>query len=302
MSSQGPRRRGIPLFAILLIGLGALLLLQTTGVLPWEAWSGIWRAWPVLIIAVGINIALGRRAPWLAGALVAAVLLGGLALFAWGYTAETRGDSDSRSFMYEPLGRVETFDVEIGLGAGELKLGSLPRESNYLVEAEFQGEEPDASTRRSASGEYAKLNIYPKRDDVLHLFGFGSEGWEVSLSPVPTVKLTIDAGTSDMDVDLRDLRVADLSIDAGLSDAKVVMPDSAGYVRAEVDAGTGNLVVVIPPSVAARIQVDAVTGDLDVDEERFPRSGDTFVSPNFETRRNRIDLTIDTGISEVTVR
>jgi len=52
------RRR--PLAAILiplvLIAAGVLLLLNTLGVLPWDAWSEIWRFWPILVILFGLTI------------------------------------------------------------------------------------------------------------------------------------------------------------------------------------------------------------------------------------------------------
>lgn len=67
-------RGGFPLFAVMLILLGGLFLLQTTGVVPWELWGRLWRAWPALLVAAGINIVVGRRNPMLAGVLIALAL------------------------------------------------------------------------------------------------------------------------------------------------------------------------------------------------------------------------------------
>ena len=55
------RRHGIPTGAIILVIVGVVLLLQTTGVVSWDLWLNLWRFWPVLIIAIGINVFLGRR-------------------------------------------------------------------------------------------------------------------------------------------------------------------------------------------------------------------------------------------------
>ncbi len=64
---ESPRRRqqGIPMFAIVLIIAGVVLLLQTTGVVSWGLWANLWRFWPIIIIAIGTNIFLGRRVWWL---------------------------------------------------------------------------------------------------------------------------------------------------------------------------------------------------------------------------------------------
>lgn len=41
--------------AILLIFVGVVLLLNNFGVIPWEVWGAIWKLWPVLIIAWGVQ-------------------------------------------------------------------------------------------------------------------------------------------------------------------------------------------------------------------------------------------------------
>ncbi len=66
------RRRGIPVFALLLVLVGGVPLLQNLGVIPWEQW----RLWPVLIIAFGVNLIVegahpGWRPSWSAHCLPA---------------------------------------------------------------------------------------------------------------------------------------------------------------------------------------------------------------------------------------
>ena len=101
------RRRGFPLFPTLLIALGVLLLLQTTGVVPWALWSGIWQLWPALIIALGINIAFGRRMPWLAGTLIALVLIAAVGIgIAISY--EPWSGAETITTLEEPLDGVES--------------------------------------------------------------------------------------------------------------------------------------------------------------------------------------------------
>jgi hypothetical protein len=67
---------------VLLIGLGILFLFSNLGVLDLDFWSILFRFWPVLLIAVGLDILLGRRSgvgALLALLLLALVILGGLA-------------------------------------------------------------------------------------------------------------------------------------------------------------------------------------------------------------------------------
>jgi hypothetical protein len=43
-----------------LIFAGVIFLLNTTGVVPWEAWQNLWVYWPMLVILAGVKIMLGR--------------------------------------------------------------------------------------------------------------------------------------------------------------------------------------------------------------------------------------------------
>ncbi|MCL0038666.1 cell wall-active antibiotics response protein [Dehalococcoidia bacterium] len=63
----------------------------------------------------------------------------------------------------------------------------------------------------------------------------------------------------------------------------------------------GNIEITIPEGVAARIEVDLNVGVLEIDESRFPRKGDYYISPDFEDAENRIYLRIDLNAGRVEV-
>lgn len=74
--------KGAPVGGIILLFFGVLLLLQTTGYLPWRLWDTLWRFWPVLIIIAGINLLFRNLNPWLLSLIIAAILTG-CAVFAY---------------------------------------------------------------------------------------------------------------------------------------------------------------------------------------------------------------------------
>jgi len=61
---------------VVLIGLGVIFLLNSLGVLAWSVWEVIFRLWPVLLIAAGLEIILSRLSVW--GSLLALVLTGAI--------------------------------------------------------------------------------------------------------------------------------------------------------------------------------------------------------------------------------
>jgi hypothetical protein len=57
------RRRSL-VGPVILIGLGVVFLLNNLGVLAWSVWEVILRLWPILLVAAGLDLLLGRRSIW----------------------------------------------------------------------------------------------------------------------------------------------------------------------------------------------------------------------------------------------
>ena len=295
------RRRGFPLFPTLLIALGVLLLLQTTGVVQWEAWSTIWRLWPVLIIVVGINIAFGSRMPWLAVTLIALVLIAAVGI-GIAISNEVLSGAESVATLEEPLDGVETVDLIIDLGAGTLSVGSLPANSANLVEGELRSfGTSEARTSVTRSGDHAEIEL-STGGFSFDFFGNGDRRWDVRLSPAPSISIDLDTGASALTLDLTKLNVSKLSISGAAVDLEILAPQDAGHVNIDIDVGAANVDVVIPELVGARIDADLGLSGLSIDETRFPKAGGVYVSRNFDTSANRIYLEIDAGASSVDIR
>jgi hypothetical protein len=82
----------------------------------------------------------------------------------------------------------------------------------------------------------------------------------------------------------------------------VTLPRAAGVTDVKADAGAASLTFIVPNGVAARIRPKVVIGSIRVDEDRFPRSGSDYQSPDFGSAPNRVDLEINGGVGSVGVR
>ena len=181
-----PRRRGrgVPVFALILVLVGGVLLLQNLDIIPWELWFELWRLWPVLIIGVGVNLILGRRIPWLATVLVGALFVGAVAGAA---LLVERGGELVSTGMEEVLGDLRFVDVEIGFGAGGLKIMSLPESSPNLVEATFETPGRGAVTSLRRSNDSAELRFRMERGRWFR--STSSAEWEIRLSRTPALSI-----------------------------------------------------------------------------------------------------------------
>jgi len=277
--------------AAVLIIVGALLLLNNFGLLPWEMWRHLWRLWPVLLIALGIHIVVGKRYPRLGALLIIALILGSAVASATLLPLIPAPGAKSLSLPREGVSEAA---VKLGFGAGELYMEALPSASPNLLEAEFTGR--PARVDRKKSGGKLFLELHPVRSVER------SGEWRLKFHPELPLKLELRVGAARAVLDLEALKVNYLKLEAGAGSIALTLPRRAGNVRATVRAGAADIKVTIPQGVAARIKVRQALGTVDVDRERFPRRGDYFISPDFDRATDRADLTIEGGLASIEVR
>ena len=125
--------------------------------------------------------------------------------------------------------------------------------------------------------------------------------WEVQLNNDVPLRLKVEAGASQTDLDLTDLKVTELKLSTGASSTTVTLPAHAGLTNAKIEAGAAAVKLHVPGGVAARIRAKGGLASIDIDETRFPRTGDEYRSPDFDTAANRVEMRIETGVGSVRV-
>ena len=294
----------LSLFALLLIAVGVVLLLQNLGVLNWDLWLETWRFWPVLLIAIGVGLVLGQRLRWLSMGIVAALLAGSIAGAA--LLSESSGDVDVDRFTV-PLDDARSLDLWVGFGLGSLTIDSLPDGSPNLVEARFESRCAAPDIRVGRDGGAVSLDIEREDLDAQMDTGglalcFRDADWRLSLSRVPEVTIDLGLGAASIDLDLTDLKTRSLYVDGGAASVEIRMPANAGDVDAEINAGAASIDVRIPQGMEAHIVNATDLSSFDV-SSRFPGiSNRAFQSPGYPEARNRIYLEVIGGVSSVNVR
>ena len=303
MSTQGNNpRRGIwsPFAAILLLAIGFALLLNTTGVVGWGIWLQFFRFWPVILIAVGLNMILGRRFPVVSAILVAVILAAGA-----GAAYLSDRSADPAHYLGESrhswaLDGISALEMEIEFSAGSLTIDSgVSPGANELFVARATGTEVAVNpVPRGGGVGYRPLavdgNLAVKlspeappsprfaydggRNLDIDLWGpfyrLHDADWNVGISPdVAEVILDIEGGAAEMDLRLTDLNVKTLDIDIGASDVEIDLPANAGHTSVYIDAGAADIDISIPEGVAALIESDSGMSSIDIDDARFPRTG-----------------------------
>jgi hypothetical protein len=290
-----PKHQGIPICGIVLLVGGVLLLLQTTGVVSWGVWANLWRYWPVILIAIGINVMVGRRLPLIAGLLIL-LLLGG-AVTAASVRTMDGGGSETSSFT-EQLNGLTSADIQVAFGGGNLRIHSLGAGADAFIQGQFEGLPADVVFERA--GDTGRLRI--ESSGTGFFSDFGDTVWDVGLSRQAELDLDVDAGAADLNLDLRDLRVTRLDVSVGAANADIVVPSGAGHVDVVISAGAASINVIVPEGVAARISSDSGLSSVDVDTSRFPRSGGEYISPGYGSATDRVYIRIQVGAASVDIR
>jgi hypothetical protein len=282
-------RPALLFWGIFFILLGGLPLLVRAGALDPNALSDAWRLWPLLLVALGISLLLGRSRAGLLGTAIAAVVIGvaaGGALASgstWignigGCAAADAGDAPrfaDGGTVDQPISA--TFDLDCG--AIDLSMGT---ESAWRVEADYGGEPPT-------------LELSEGRIALRSPSGVGLRGqhWTVTL-PVDlthSIELQTNAGSSNVRLagaDLTefklDLNAGDVRVDAtGARIEQIDLSTNAGRIRLRVDedvsgsvsANAGSIELCAPADATLRLRVEEqLTFAHNLDDRGLARSGD----------------------------
>lgn len=260
------RKSGV-FWGLVLSVIGLIALLKTTGVIDINVWALIW---PSAIILVGLWLIL-RPAVRKADLVTAQekILLEG----------------------------AQEAQISIAHGAGTIDLHALD-EPGVLLEGSFGG-----GVRKDVQrvGNTLKVKLDAEFDWV---FPTVDHGWFWSLGLTRDIPLDIrvKGGANEATLNLEHLRVQNLVIETGASSTQVYMPRSAGMTHARVDAGVASVKIYIPDQAAARICVESGLTGVNIIAGRFNRVGDEYISPDYETAQNKIDLLVKAGVGSIDIQ
>jgi hypothetical protein len=292
---------------LILLAVGVTLLLNNFGVVPWSIWGTLWPFWPVLFVLLGVEALVTGRLSW--GGLLFTLLLvgiGGLtigtagAFGPWRHADHSPGPAQRE--LRQPLEGATRAQVRIEYGAGIMDIGALTDGDNLLNATLYGDASSGIETRYRVRNGVGELRIEPSGHfSVPFWSGGGEHRLDLRLSRSVPIDLRIEAGATRGTIDLRELQVPNLTLETGASRTDLTLP-ATGQTRATVEGGAAAMSITVPDGVAARVRVDDALSNVTVDQSRFPRQGEEFRSPNYDTAANRVDLSIEVGAADVRVQ
>jgi hypothetical protein len=289
---------------ILLIALGIFFLLSNLGIVTWSFWEAAARLWPIVLIALGLDLLVGRRS-FLGSMLVVLVTAGLLAAGLVWIGPDSRSGERVSDSVSQPLNGAESAQVDINFGVGDLHLSELPAGSPLLIEGTLRYDERQPQRVEQSFAVRSGVAHYElaARGSATGI-PFSGRGplhsWDLSLNRDVPLALSIRTGVGTSELDLRSLNLSGLTIDSGVGQTTVHMP-AQGQISGTINGGVGELIIQIPDGLPARIDVRTGLGNSQIGGD-FVRDGNVYTSPGYETAVDRLDLELRAGVGQVTVR
>jgi hypothetical protein len=299
-------QRGVRLFwPIILIGVGSILLLTNLGVITGNPWAIIFQLWPVLLIALGLEILLGGSTGWRAvmSALLGLALVGGIL---WILIAQPpipglnfgSGNLQTTNISH-PLNGVESARADLSFGAGTNKVYALS-DSNNLIEGRLQTySSPNFSV--STSNDRATIVLGPGPVSVpLVIPSVSEENWEVGLNSSVVYQIDLNAGVGQSKIDLSKLRLSGGDLNGGVGTSELYLPGKGTY-RMTINGGVGTIRIYVPSNLAVRAQVNGGLGSFNRLPDMQEVRDNVYETPGFSSAEDAVTLIIDGGVGSISM-
>lgn len=286
---------------LLLIGIGVIFLLQRMDLITINFWDSIFRLWPILLIAIGIDLLITRRSIWgslIALILIVAVMVGGVYLL--GVQAGTSLPTEA---FRESLGEAKEAELSVNPGIGFLRIHALDVGDRNLVDGQIRTSIRERLTKDiDRKNGAVEILLESRGGEWIPAVGaWGEERlWDLGLNPEVAWDLDLDLGLGRHDLQLSGLDLTSLNLNMGIGQTLVTLPEE-GTFRGRIEGAIGETVVIIPEGMAVRLHLNTGLAGRQV-PAAFTQQGDVYVSPGFDSAENRAELEIDQAIGVIRVR
>lgn len=247
------------------VAVGLVFLGNSFGLIPWTVWIAVFSLWPLLLVALGIElVGRGLHLTWLR-ALSNVVLILGLAYAVFVLQpgagrvvfpfVATSAATATFSDAHPHDAGVTTGIAEIKVGATRMSVAAGDKLATVSGRA-ISSETP--LLEATVSGSTADVTITdPGRRTVL--VATQDRTVDVTLDrAVRWNEVRLDVGAVSADMDLSGLDVPSVRVNAGASDARIKIGSRSKDVALDINGGAMSVTVLVPQSAAC--DIDASSG------------------------------------------
>ena len=295
----------------ILISAGVVLLLNTMDYLSWSVWFRILSLWPVILVAIGIELLFKKsRLSFLtliSPLLFFAAILGPAFVFdsylgVIGETSQTyhfSEDIDSTLTEASVSVWLNTGDLVVSSGTGKListELDYFERKpivtfevSNLDSSAEFKVRDRE---RRRLEWNFSKGRLRG---------AWGRKNWEIKLTERIPIDLTVYVKTGHADLDLSELKVRILDLETRTSDARIRIGNLADEVSARIESRASKVSLSLPKDMALRVENHSNLSSASFSWFTLKETDDGYETPDFDQATRKLTLYLEGSLTKLKI-
>ncbi len=290
------KREGLvgPLFWF---GLGSLIIFYNLGYIQIDIWQALLILWPVMFIALGVDMIFGRRSlVWsMVGiGVIILLLVGAFLLFNSRTQTLTSGLAES---VFE-LADVNELEVNISSS-----MGSVIVEAAHQVEGDTKLVITSAGiTEQVKDQKGAHVEITITDDGSMDFPGKLANEWQWVINIPTNIRsmLNIDLGLGTTYLDLENTLITDLTAEFGVGSTELDVPYDNQF-SGKLDGGMGLIFVNIPQNLPMKVSSDSALVLFDV-PANYRKTETGYVSSNYRSDNDYAELFLNLGIGSVVIR
>lgn len=289
------------------IAIGTVILLNNLNIVDWDVWRVILNLWPVLIVAIGLDLLIARRSAWgaILSLILIAILLGGSLWFmASGPLAASPAQTEQVVQTLNGAGRAV---VEIKPAVAGLEVQAMTEDQvslDMLAKGDLQmGGIGVLQQEYSIAENTGYLTLGWEGESFARPFLRNSDWvWNLELNPEVSLELVVKLGAGSIDMDLSNMQISDLAVELGVGRTVVVLPEGEGTLTARIQGAVGELIVIVPGQKAIQVTYNTGLAAISV-PEGFVKDGEGYTySPAGVSSPEWIYLNLDQAIGRISIQ
>ncbi len=109
----------------------------------------------------------------------------------------------------------------------------------------------------------------------------------------------IETGATSINYDLSKFKVEEFTIKSGASDINIIAPQYDSNIN--INSGVSRIEISVPDNVGAVIRLDTGISIKDLGEDFLKQGNNVYISNNYEDSEYRININIDSGLSQINI-
>ena len=280
---------------IILIAIGIILLLVNLGYFSFSLLFGIFDLWPLILIVVGVNILFKKKTiitviTW----TLFFVILISYGVFYQGNIAKNNLIKNNVNIK-KPVETVYG-ELDLDIGAAKIDIGS---EEESLIKANLEGRELSYNETYKNNKEIASLRFEGKEYNLINFDKAKGSIYGFNLNKDVIWDLDLDLGAISGKLNLEEVPIKSIDLDFGAGDLDIILGSKYNHSNIKIDSGASDLTIIIPKEAGIKLKLDTALTETNIGDLNLNRSGDYYVSSDYEQANTKLEFDIDMGVSKV---